>query len=200
MLTADICNSIFELCIQNYHVEDSVIQEVQNPYEETDIRSLIYLKNWIDTVQWHYEDLIRNPTIDPKEGMKLKRQIDESNQERTDLVEQIDDWFLEQFKDQKYKQNAKVNTESPAWVVDRLSILSLKIYHMKEEVGRGNVEEEHLTNCNNKLNILLEQRSDLSLSLDQLLEDIKQGERRMKVYRQMKMYNDPATNPVLYKS
>lgn len=200
MLTADICNSAFELCIQNYHVEDSVIQDVQNPYEETDIRSLIYLKNWIDTVQWHYEDLIRNPSIDPVEGMKLKRQIDESNQERTDLVEQIDDWFLEQFKEQHYQSNAKVNTESPAWVIDRLSILSLKIFHMNEEVCRSNAEEEHLVNCKTKLNILLEQRVDLSMSLDQLLEDIKQGARRMKVYRQMKMYNDPATNPVLYKS
>ncbi len=189
---------IFDSCILNYHVSDNTQQEIQNPFEESDIKNLLYLKSWIDTVQWHYEDLIRNPSIIPGEGMKLKRLIDASNQYRTDVVEQIDDWYLEQFHEVQYKSNARLNSESPAWVVDRISILTLKIFHMKEQADRPKTDNEHKLRIEQKLRVLREQKEDLSMSYDQLVEDIANGDRVMKVYRQMKMYNDPSTNPVLY--
>ncbi|RLD19848.1 MAG: hypothetical protein DRI71_11190 [Bacteroidetes bacterium] len=200
MITAGHCNNIFSDCIEQYHVLDSVDQPFENLIQANEIDQLLYHKCWIDTVQWHYEDLIRDPEIDPKEGMALKRLIDASNQRRTDMVEQIDDWFLAQFDGVSPADNATVNTESPAWVVDRLSILALKIYHMQEQTGRDNVEAAHIQQVNAKLEVLLEQQKDLSTSFDQLLEDIGSGKRKMKVYRQMKLYNDPATNPVLYKN
>ena len=200
MFTAADSKKIFEECIIRYHEFDSVEQEIHNPYEKDTIDYLLYLKCWVDTVQWHYEDLIRDPNIDPVKGMELKRLIDKSNQHRTDLVEQIDDYFLTQWADVEPADDAKVNSESPAWVVDRLSILALKIYHMQEQVARNDVDEAHRTKNAIKLAILLEQQVDLSTSFDQLLADIQSGIRRMKVYRQMKMYNDPTTNPVLYKN
>lgn len=200
MFSAADSKKIFEECIIRYHEFDSVEQEIDNPYEKDTIDYLLYLKCWVDTVQWHYEDLIRDPEIDPADGMKLKRLIDKSNQHRTDLVEQIDDYFLTQWADVEPAANAKVNSESPAWVVDRLSILALKIYHMQEQVARNDVDDAHRTKNATKLAILLEQQVDLSTSFDQLLADIQSGNRRMKVYRQMKMYNDPTTNPVLYKN
>lgn len=194
------CNSIFNQSIRDYHVKDNIDTPIHNPYADGTIDSILYLKNWIDTVQWHFEDIIRDPHIDPAEGMKLKHRIDKSNQDRTDLVEQIDSYFLDKFKDVKPLPNATINTESPAWAIDRLSILALKIYHMQEQANRGDATPEHIEKCKAKLNILLQQQQDLSTAIDQLLDDIKSGRKYMKVYRQMKMYNDKDTNPVLYNN
>ena len=190
---------IFEQSIVDYHVHDDVDHPIQNPYQEGSIEAYLYVKNWIDTVQWHLEDLIRDPQIDPVAALALKRRIDKSNQDRTDLVEMIDSYFLTIYKDVKVKEDATINTESPAWAVDRLSILALKIYHMKEQVNRADASEEHRATCQKKLDVLLEQQKDLSGAIDQLIADIEAGRKYMKVYKQMKMYNDPSTNPVLYK-
>ena len=198
MTFTEKANKIFNQAINDYHVKDNIDTPIQNPFEEGTIENRLYLKCWIDTVQWHFEDIIRNPQIDPKEALVLKRRIDKSNQDRTDLVEQIDSYFRETYKDVKVLPDARINTESPAWAVDRLSILALKIYHMKEQVERPEASEEHKAKCQAKLNVLLEQQVDLSTAIDQLLEDIEAGRKYMKVYRQMKMYNDPSTNPVLY--
>ena len=192
------CNQIFRQCIVDYHRYDSVDQPIDNPFPKDSFDSLIYLKNWIDTVQWHYEDLIRDPDLNPEKGMQLKRRIDASNQQRTDIVEKIDDRFLAIFKEVQAKPEAGINTESPAWVVDRLSILALKIYHMEEQVSRSDVGDDHKKIHQHKLNVLLEQQKDLSVSFDQLINELDSGLKIMKVYRQMKLYNDPATNPVLY--
>ena len=190
---------IFEQSIVDYHVHDDVDHPIQNPYQEGSIEAYLYVKNWIDTVQWHLEDLIRDPQIDPVAALALKRRIDKSNQDRTDLVEKIDSYFLTIYKDVEVKEDATINTESPAWAVDRLSILALKIYHMKEQVNRADASEEHRATCQKKLDVLLEQQKDLSGAIDQLIADIEAGRKYMKVYKQMKMYNDPSTNPVLYK-
>lgn len=193
------CNEIFNQAIRDYHITDNVDTPINNPYERDSIENRLYLKCWIDTVQWHFEDLIRDPHIVPEDGMSLKRRIDRSNQDRTDLVEQIDFYFRQLYSDVKVQEGATINTESPAWAVDRLSILALKIYHMKEQAERTDASAEHIQKCQNKLNVLLEQQVDLGTAIDQLLDDIQAGRKYMKVYRQMKMYNDPATNPVLYK-
>ena len=193
------CNEIFGQAIRDYHIKDNVDTPISNPYERESIENRLYLKCWIDTVQWHFEDLIRDPHIKPEDGMQLKRRIDRSNQDRTDLVEQIDSYFRQLYSDVKILDDATINTESPAWAVDRLSILALKIYHMKEQAERTDATADHIEKCKNKLAILLEQQVDLGSAIDQLPEDIKTGRKYMKVYRQMKMYNDPATNPVLYK-
>ena len=190
---------VFEKSVYDYHVHDDTNKSASNPYAKKDFEHLLYEKNWIDTVQWHYEDIIRDPDIDPKEGMKLKRLIDSSNQNRTEMVEYIDSYFLKLYSNVISKPYAKVNTESPAWALDRLSILILKIYHMKEESMRKDVSEQHRNTCNEKLQVLLQQRKDLSESIDHLLEDLSKGEKIMKVYKQMKMYNDETLNPVLYK-
>ena len=192
-------NEIFNQVINDYRVTDNVDTPINNPYERDTIENRLYLKCWIDTVQWHFEDLIRDPHIDPIEALQLKRRIDQSNQDRTDLVEQIDSYFRQFYSDVKVLDDATINTESPAWAIDRLSILALKIYHMKEQVERTDASEEHRKKCQAKLNVLLEQQVDLSTAIDQLLDDIQAGRKYMKVYRQMKMYNDPSTNPVLYK-
>mgnify|MGYP002774087082 FL=1 len=191
-------NRIFNQAIADYHIKDNIDTPINNPFAEGTIENRLYLKCWIDTVQWHFEDIIRDPQIDPAEALVLKRRIDKSNQDRTDLVEQIDSYFRETYKDVKVQPDARINTESPAWAVDRLSILALKIYHMKEQVDRPEASAEHKAKCQAKLNVLLEQQVDLSTAIDQLLEDIEAGRKYMKVYRQMKMYNDPSTNPVLY--
>jgi hypothetical protein len=191
-------NQIFEACIAEYHIEDHVDQNFENPHSKGTIEHLLYQKNWIDTVQWHVEDLIREPGIDADQGILYKRRIDQLNQYRTDTVEQIDDYFLLQFEAVELKANAKLNTESPAWAVDRLSILALKIYHMREQANRESLSVEKRVECQQKLDILLEQQVDLSQAIDELLDDLARGEKRMKVYRQMKMYNDPDLNPVLY--
>ena len=191
-------NKIFNQAIADYHIKDNIDTPINNPFAEGTIENRLYLKCWIDTVQWHFEDIIRDPQINPAEALVLKRRIDKSNQDRTDLVEQIDSYFREVYKDVKVQDDARINTESPAWAVDRLSILALKIYHMKEQVERPEASAEHKAKCQAKLNVLLEQQVDLSTAIDQLLEDIEAGRKYMKVYRQMKMYNDPSTNPVLY--
>ena len=195
-----LCNEIFEKSISDYHVMDSVEEQTNSPYQIQSIEHLLYNKNWIDTVQWHLEDIVRNPNIDATEGLKLKRMIDASNQVRTDMVEYIDSYFLDLYKNIQPNLSATINTESPAWAIDRLSILSLKIYHMNVEVIRTNASKEHLLACQNKLTILLDQRSDLSTAIDELLTDIQKGNKYMKVYKQMKMYNDPSLNPVLYQN
>lgn len=197
-MKAEHCNQIFRKCILDYHRYDRVDQPIENPYKDGSIDHLLYLKNWIDTIQWHYEDLIRDPEIEPNDGMTLKRLIDASNQRRTDVVEQIDDWFLQLFEGVNLKEGAGLNTESPAWVIDRLSILALKIYHMQEQVNRDDVSQSHLEIHQQKLAVLLEQQKDLSISFNNLVEEIKSGNKKMKVYRQMKLYNDPDTNPALY--
>ena len=199
MTFTQLCNKVFNLAINDYHVKDNVDTAINNPYDRDSVENRLYLKCWIDTVQWHLEDIIRDPHIDPLEALKLKRRIDRSNQDRTDLVEQIDSYFRMKFSDVKVLPDATINTESPAWAVDRLSILALKIYHMKEQVERPEASAEHKAKCQAKLDVLLEQQVDLSTAIDQLLEDIEAGRKYMKVYRQMKMYNDPSTNPVLYK-
>ena len=199
MTFTQLCNKIFEQVINDYHVTNNVDTPISNPYQEESIENRLYLKCWIDTVQWHYEDIIRDPHIDPVEALQLKRRIDQSNQDRTDLVEQIDSYFRQTYSQIVPNEDATINTESPAWAVDRLSILALKIYHMREQTERVDASEEHRLNCKAKLTILLEQQKDLSLAIDQLLADIEAGKKYMKVYRQMKMYNDPSTNPILYK-
>ena len=190
---------IFEKSVNDYHVYDDITRDPNNPFENKSFEHLLYEKNWIDTVQWHYEDIIRDPDIDPSEGMKLRRLIDSSNQNRTEMVEYIDSYFLNLYSSVTTRENAKVNTESPAWAIDRLSILILKIYHMEEESNRKDVSEDHRNNCQKKLNVLIEQREDLSESIDQLLIDLSTGIKKMRVYKQMKMYNDESLNPVLYK-
>lgn len=198
MTFTEKANEIFNQAIADYHIKDNIDTPINNPFKEGTIENRLYLKCWIDTVQWHFEDIIRDPNIDPKEALVLKRRIDKSNQDRTDLVEQIDSYFRDKYKNVKVLDDARINTESPAWAVDRLSILALKIYHMKEQVERPEASSEHKAKCQAKLNVLLEQQVDLSTAIDQLLEDIEAGRKYMKVYRQMKMYNDPSTNPVLY--
>ena len=198
MAFTEQANKIFNQVITDYHLTDNVDTPINNPYDRESIEYALYLKCWIDTVQWHYEDIIRDPHIDPVEALALKRRIDRSNQDRTDLVEDIDSYFRQKYSDVTPLADARLNTESPAWAVDRLSILALKIYHMKEQVERQDASEEHRQRCQAKLDVLLEQQKDLALAIDQLLEDIAEGRKYMKVYRQMKMYNDPATNPVLY--
>lgn len=189
---------IFQQAINDYHVKDDVDTPINNPYHKDSLEHLLYLKNWIDTVQWHLEDIIRNPVINAVEALAIKRRIDASNQHRTDVVEYIDSWFLKKFESVKTLANATLNTESPAWAIDRLSILELKVFHMQAETERSEATVEHRAACTAKLDILLTQRTDLSTAIDQLLEDIAGGKKYMKVYKQMKMYNDESLNPVLY--
>ena len=198
MTFTEQCNQIFNQAIRDYHIKDDIETPINNPYGYDTIENRLYLKCWIDTVQWHFEDIIRDPHIDPIEALQLKRRIDRSNQDRTDLVEQIDSYFRLQYSNVKVLPDARINTESPAWAVDRLSILALKIYHMREQAEREDAPAEHREKCKAKLNVLLEQQVDLGTAIDQLLEDIAAGRKYMKVYRQMKMYNDPSTNPILY--
>lgn len=193
-----LANPIFEQVIKDYHQTDNVDAPIRNPYSAGSIEADLYLKCWIDTVQWHLEDIIRDPNIDPVEALALKRRIDRSNQERTDLVETIDSYFYTKYHEVKVAENSTINTESPAWAVDRLSILALKIYHMREQVERQDASEEHRQLCQQKLDVLLQQQVDLSTAIDQLLADFESGRKYMRVYKQMKMYNDPNTNPVLY--
>ena len=199
MNLVEVSNQIFRTAVVDYHITNDVDAPMRNPYALGTIEHDLYLKNWIDTVQWHLEDIIRDPQIDPAEALLLKRRIDKSNQDRTDLVERIDSYFWEQYHTVQPKENAKINTESPAWAIDRLSILHVKIYHMQEQVNRTDVSQEQHDKCAAKLAVLQEQLQDMTTSITQLLQDYASGERIMKVYRQMKMYNDPTLNPVLYK-
>lgn len=191
---------IFEESIEVYHVKDDVYQDFTNKYEKGTIEHLLYAKNWVDTVQWHYEDIVRDPNIEPVDALDLKRKIDASNQVRTDMVEYIDSYFLDKYKDVTQKPDAKINTESIAWAIDRLSILALKIYHMNQEVERETASDTHRENCRTKLNVLLDQKQDMFTSIEQLIVDIENGDKKMKVYKQMKMYNDADLNPVLYQN
>lgn len=190
---------IFNKSIEDYHIYDSTHTPINNVYPNDSLERILYAKNWIDTVQWHLEDIIRDENIDPVEALALKRTIDASNQKRTDLVEFIDSWFFDKFKNTTPKADAKINTETIAWAVDRLSILSLKVYHMALEAQRTSASEEHRFNCQSKLNVLLDQKVDLCISIEQLLVDIENGDVKMKVYKQMKMYNDDSLNPILYQ-
>jgi len=196
---SELCVPIFEQATHDYHLKDDVDAAANNPYKAQSIEFYLFMKNWIDAVQWHLEDIIRDPEIKPEQAIVLKRRIDKSNQDRTDLVELIDSYFLDLYKDVKVSPEATINTESPAWAIDRLSILVLKIYHMQQEVNRADAAAAHKLVCEQKLNILCEQQKDLSTALDQLLDDIAHGRKYMKVYKQMKMYNDPSLNPILYK-
>ena len=198
-MVSNTCNEVFDKCIVDYHLTDSVDVAMKNPYPDHFIEHLLYSKNWVDAVQWHLEDIVRDPFIDAVAGLALKRRIDASNQVRTEMVEYIDMYFLKQYETITPNAGATFNTESPAWAIDRLSILALKIYHMNGEANRTNASEEHRTNCAEKLAILLEQKTDLSTAIDELLTDIANGNKYMKVYKQMKMYNDPKLNPVLYQ-
>lgn len=191
---------VFNQSIAEYHLSDNVDTLVSNPYPTKSLEHLLYAKNWIDTVQWHLEDIIRDTNIEPNEALKIKRRIDASNQERTDMVEFIDSWFLEKYKNITPNDNARLNSETPAWAFDRLSILALKIYHMSLEAHRDSASDEHRNNCSQKLNVLLEQKKDLSEAITQLLDDIENGKIKMKSYKQMKMYNDESLNPILYQN
>lgn len=190
---------VFNEAINDYHKYDNVDHEIENPYDKSQIEHLLYHKNWVDTVQWHFEDIIRDPEIDPKAALVLKRRIDASNQLRTDMVEYIDSYFLDKYKNVKVLPDAKINTESPAWAIDRYSILALKIYHMEQETKRTDVDAAHIEKCSQKLAVLREQHNDLSTAIEELLADIEAGRKYMKVYKQMKMYNDESLNPILYK-
>ena len=189
---------IFSKSVEDYHINDNIDFPINNPFEKGSLEQLLYAKNWIDTVQWHLEDIIRDENIDPVDALKLKRRIDASNQQRTDLVEYIDSWFLQKYQNITPKSEAKINTETVAWAIDRLSILVLKVYHMNQEATRESASDEHRAKCTEKLNVLLEQKKDLSQAIDFLLEEIEKGNVKMKTYKQMKMYNDPLLNPVLY--
>lgn len=193
------CLYIFSQVSVAYHVMDDVNISIKNPYNKHSIEYYLYKKNWIDTVQWHLEDIIRDPNIDPVQALAIKRRIDCSNQERTDLVELIDSFFLDKYKEIKPLPEATINTESPAWAIDRLSILVLKIYHMQQEVERTDISQHHKQTCLVKLAVLQDQQKDLSTAIDRLLDDIAKGNKYMKVYKQMKMYNDPNLNPILYQ-
>lgn len=197
-MSIDNANTVFDRSVSDYHKTDNVDAPCENPYPEGSFEAILYSKNWVDAVQWHLEDIIRDLEIDPAEALQLKRRIDRSNQVRTDMVEEIDTWYREKYRDVEVLPDATINTESPAWALDRLSILALKIWHMREQAERTDADADHKARCRAKLDVLLEQREDLTTAIGQLLDDIAAGRKFMKVYRQMKMYNDPATNPVLY--
>ena len=198
MFSVQNLNKLFDQTIELYHESDNVDAKVPNPHEKGTFQATLFDKCWIDAVQWHLEDIIRDPAIDPMKALAIKHRIDKSNQDRTDLVEIMDDYFFDLYANVTPHEDATINTESPAWAIDRLSILALKIYHMKEQVERADASEEHKALCQAKLNVLLEQRIDLTTAIAQLLDDIAAGRKKMKTYKQMKMYNDPATNPILY--
>lgn len=198
MLKAAVCYTVFQQSINDYHLHDNVNTEIRSPYPVESFEHLLYIKNWIDTVQWHLEDIIRLPEIDPIEALQIKRRIDKSNQDRTDRVEKIDDVFLEEFKAVVPKLGARINSETPAWLLDRMSILLLKIFHMQEQVDRKDATIDHIIKCKAKLETLMEQKKDMEVAFDELIEDIGSGNRKFKVYRQMKMYNDAELNPMLY--
>ena len=200
MLAAEECYTVFQKSIDDYHLKNDVDAALKNPFPAGSFESLLYAKNWIDTVQWHLEDIIRNPEINPSEGLSIKRRIDKSNQDRTDTVERMDDFFLEAFRNVRFDKNSRINSETPAWLLDRMSILMLKIYHMKEQTERKDVSAQHLERCREKLSTLEEQKEDMRHAFDELMEDVGSGRRRFKVYPQMKMYNDSTLNPVLYQS
>jgi hypothetical protein len=197
---SELAYTIFKQSIEDYHLHDNVNQPINNPFSNDKIEHLLYAKNWVDTIQWHFEDIIREPNINPVDALALKRKIDSSNQVRTDMVEYIDSYFLQKYALIQAKSTAKINSESPAWAIDRLSILALKIYHMQLEATRIDATPAHREKCQEKLSVLVEQKSDLSTAIDDLLFAIESGDIYMKVYKQMKMYNDEELNPILYQN
>ena len=199
MSISKTCNSIFQQVIDDYHLQNFIDANKSNPYNNSNsFEKMIYDKCWIDTIQWHLEDIIRVPDISPDEALKIKRRIDSSNQDRTDMVEALDDYFFEKYSNSSPSKLAILNTETPAWAIDRLSILALKIFHMNEEANRKSASDEHRKKCSEKLEGLLIQRENLSKAIDQLLENISKGEVIISSYKQMKMYNDDSLNPELY--
>ncbi len=199
MSISKTCNSIFQQVIDDYHLQDFVDAIKNNPHNNPgSFEKMIYDKCWIDTIQWHLEDIIRVPDISPDEALKIKRRIDSSNQDRTDMVEELDEYFFDEYSNSSPSKQATLNTETPAWAIDRLSILSLKIYHMNEEANRKSASDKHRKKCSEKLNNLLIQRENLSNAIDQLLENISKGSVIISTYKQMKMYNDKSLNPELY--
>lgn len=198
MTFTETCNKLFDDCVAAYHITDDIDAPVANPYADGTVEHTLWDKNLIDARQWHMEDIIRDPSIDPVAALELKRRIDRSNQERTDMVEELDEYFRRRYADVNVLPGATINTETPAWAIDRLSILALKIYHMAAEVARRDADDAHIARCRAKLDVLLQQRTDLSGAIDTLIDDIAAGRKFMKVYKQMKMYNDADTNPVLY--
>ena len=199
MSTSAICNDIFKKVIDDYHLLDFIDAKKSNPYDDSSsLEKIIYDKCWIDTIQWHLEDIIRKPNINPEEALKIKRRIDSSNQDRTDMVEELDDYFFDKFSNSNPSKEAILNTETPAWAIDRLSILTLKIYHMSEEANRESASVDHRKKCSEKLETLLLQRKNLSKAIDQLLNNISNGSVIISTYKQMKMYNDESLNPELY--
>ena len=198
--TISRANEVFDRSVADYHITDNVDAEMRNPYPDGSLEAILYAKNWVDAVQWHLEDIIRDPAIDPVEALALKRRIDRSNQVRTDMVEDIDTWFRALYENVTPLPDATINTESPAWAIDRLSILALKLWHMREQAERADASAAHRATAASKLAVLEEQRRDLSSAIDTLLEDIAAGRKYMKVYRQMKLYNDPETNPAISRA
>ena len=188
---------IFQRAIADYHILNNIDAPIQIPFPTKSLESLLYEKCWIDAVQWHCEDEVRHPKIEAERVRFFKNRIDSLNQTRTNLVEQLDDFFLTYFEHIQYHSDAKLNTESPAWAIDRLSILALKIYHMQEEVERTDLSLEQFQAYQQKLELLLTQKLDLITAIEQLLGEIEQGKTLFKVYRQVKMYNDADLNPVL---
>jgi len=201
MSISKTCNSIFRQVIDDYHLQNFVDAKKNNPYNNSNFfEKMIYDKCWIDTIQWHLEDIIRKPEINPKDALRIKRKIDLSNQDRTDMVEELDDYFFEKYTNSTKSKLAILNTETPAWAIDRLSILALKIYHMNEEANRKSASNEHRKKCSKKLEGLLVQRKNLSKAIDQLLKNISKGRVIISTYKQMKMYNDDSLNPELYSN
>jgi len=193
------CLDIFKACTRDYHARDEVDAQEQNPYARGTMAALLYTKHWVDVVQWHLEDIIRDPEIDAGEALRVKRRIDELNQWRTELVELLDDRLAKEYEGVKLQPGARLNTESLAWAMDRLSILELKLFHMEQESCREGVPETHVQCCVDRVAVLAEQQADLMKAIDQLFEDLRTGRRYVRVYRQFKMYNDPMLNPVLYR-
>jgi hypothetical protein len=200
LLSAKEIIAIFRKAIDDYHLQDHVNAVLKNPFDQNSFEGLLYIKNWIDTVQWHLEDIIRRDDISTDEFVLTKRKIDASNQNRTDKVEELDELFYRFFANTETKESARLNSETPGWLLDRLSILELKIYHFMEQAERSDAEAEHRQKAAAKLEILLQQENDLSICFNELMLDLSLGDKYMKMYKQMKMYNDPSLNPELYKN
>ena len=169
--------------------------------EVTDFLSLVSKQHFFNFELWHQEDMARDSDAPDSKIAAVKRTIDVLNQQRNDLIEQIDQYLLNilQKKNVQYVKDADMNSETPGSIIDRLSINALKIYHMEEETQRTDVNNDHLKKCSVKVSVLYDQRNDLKKSLDKLLYDLSIGEKQLKVYKQMKMYNDENLNPVLYQ-
>ncbi len=195
-ITSQICNKIFSKSLQAYRCAmlDRPAEAIEGLSE---LERILYQKQQIDNEQWDLEDEIRNPKISSERGMELKRKIDKLNQERTDLVESLDDMIFDSMQGVDYQPNARISTETPAWAIDRLSILHIKIYRMSGEAVREDASAAHRAECRQKLVILERQLKDLSSAIDCLLEDMRNGRCQAKTYKQMKMYNDPELNPML---